>query len=128
MTPAVVNPRPHRAAKINHFKEDTPVKKVILPLTLAYLFSPLAQAAEHEVAQRNKNFTVKELKIKKGDTVNFPNQDPFFHNVFSLSATKSFDLGSYPKGESKAIVFDKAGKVDVECSIHPNMQMTIIVE
>jgi plastocyanin len=103
------------------------MKHVIFTLTLAALFSVTAQAAEYEVAQRNKAFTVKELKIKKGDTVNFPNQDPFFHNVFSLSPTKSFDLGSYPKGESKKIVFDKAGKVDIECAIHPNMQMTIEV-
>lgn len=104
------------------------MKYVILTLTLSALFSATAQAAEYEVAQRNKAFTVKSLKIKKGDTVSFPNQDPFFHNVFSLSATKSFDLGSYPKGETKKIVFDKAGKVDVECAIHPNMQMTIEVE
>lgn len=103
------------------------MKHAILTLALAALFSVSAQAAEHEIAQRNKAFTVKALKIKKGDTVSFPNQDPFFHNVFSLSPTKSFDLGSYPKGETKKIVFDKAGKIDVECAIHPNMQMTIEV-
>lgn len=103
------------------------MKHVISALTLAALFSATAQAAEHEVVQRNKAFTVKALTIKKGDTVNFPNQDPFFHNVFSLSSIKTFDLGSYPKGESKKIVFDKVGKVDVECAIHPNMQMTIEV-
>jgi plastocyanin len=85
-------------------------------------------AAEHEVGQKGKNFTVKELKIKKGDTVSFPNHDPFFHNVFSLSSAKSFDLGSYAKGETKKITFDKPGKVEVECAIHPTMLMTITVE
>ena len=103
------------------------MKHIISALTLAALFSATAQAAEHEVAQRNKAFSAKALTIKKGDTVNFPNQDPFFHNVFSLSSIKTFDLGSYPKGESKKIVFDKVGKIDVECAIHPNMQMTIEV-
>ncbi|NWG87395.1 MAG: methylamine utilization protein [Hydrogenophilaceae bacterium] len=99
----------------------------LLSLVLAG-FAAQALAAEHEVGQRNKQFTVKDLKIKVGDVVSFPNYDPFFHNVFSLSPTKTFDLGSYPKGETKKVTFDKAGKVDVECAIHPNMQMTILVE
>ena len=99
----------------------------IAAISIAALFSLSASAAEFEVAQKNKAFTVKSLKIKKGDTVSFPNQDPFFHNVFSLSPTKTFDLGSYAKGETKKIVFDKAGKVEVECAIHPNMQMIIEV-
>ena len=88
----------------------------------------VAIAAEHEVGQKNKQFTKKELTINVGDTVSFPNQDPFFHNVFSLSEVKTFDLGSYPKGETKKLVFEKAGKIDVECAIHPNMQMTITVK
>jgi len=85
-------------------------------------------AAQNEVGQRNKQFTVKELKIKVGESVSFPNFDPFFHNVFSLSPAKTFDLGSYPKGETRIIKFDKAGTVHVECAIHPSMQMDIIVE
>ena len=88
----------------------------------------LVQAAEHEVAQENKQFTRDEVRIKVGDTVNFPNHDPFFHNVFSLSDAKLFDLGSYPQGESKAVTFEEPGTVDVECAIHPNMRTKIIVE
>lgn len=99
----------------------------ILSLALAGLAAP-ALAAEHEVGQKNKQFTVRELKIKVGETVSFPNHDPFFHNVFSLSPVKTFDLGSYPQGQTKKVVFDKPGKVDVECAIHPSMQMTITVE
>lgn len=87
-----------------------------------------AMAAEHEVGQKNKAFTVNTLEIKVGDVVSFPNHDPFFHNVFSLSETITFDLGSYKKGETKKITFDKAGKVEVECAIHPNMQMVIDVK
>lgn len=90
--------------------------------------SSAAIAAEHEVGQKNKQFTKKELTINVGDTVSFPNHDPFFHNVFSLSEVKTFDLGSYPKGETKKIVFEKAGKIDIECAIHPKMQMTITVK
>jgi plastocyanin len=86
-----------------------------------------ATAAEYEIAQKNKEFTVTTLKIKVGDVVKFPNQDPFFHNVFSLSDVKTFDLGSYPQGQSKSVTFDKAGVVEVECSIHPAMKAKIEV-
>lgn len=85
-------------------------------------------AAEHEVGQKDKKFTVEELTISKGDVVHFPNRDPFFHNVFSLSETTMFDLGSYPQGESKSVTFDQTGTVDVECAIHPNMRMQIHVK
>ena len=85
-------------------------------------------AKDHIVDQKDKQFSHAALKIKVGDSVEFRNSDPFFHNVFSLSDVKSFDLGSYPQGEKKKVTFDKPGRVEVECSIHPNMQMVIEVE
>lgn len=87
-----------------------------------------ALAAEHEVGQQNKAFTEESLTIKVGDVVKFTNNDDFFHNVFSLSDAKFFDLGSYPKGDSRSVTFDTAGEVEVECAIHPSMFMTIKVE
>lgn len=92
------------------------------------LVSSFATAAEFEVGQKNKQFTQETLTIKVGDKVKFTNEDPFFHNVFSLSPVKTFDLGSYPKGENREVAFDKPGKVEVECAIHPNMRMTIEVK
>ena len=80
------------------------------------------------VSQKNKEFTIKTLTIKKGDTVEFLNEDDVFHNVFSLSDAKLFDLGSYPKGKSKSVTFDEPGTVEIECAIHPSMKMTIVVE
>jgi len=104
--------------------------KTILSIVCAItLMSPYLHAAEtYEIGQKDKDFTKKELTIKKGDTVKFKNLDPFFHNVFSLSDAKFFDLGSFPQGESKEVVFDETGEVEVECAIHPNMRMTIKVE
>ncbi len=96
-----------------------------------YLFSLAASsvfAEPIEVDQKNKEFTLSEVKIKVGDTVRFVNRDSFFHNVFSLSDAKLFDLGSFPKDEYKEVVFDQKGEVEVECALHPNMQMKIIVE
>lgn len=89
---------------------------------------PWAVAKDYIVDQKDKQFSVKALKIKAGDAVEFRNSDSVSHNIFSLSDTKSFDLGSYPQGQSKRVTFDKPGKIEVECSIHPNMQMVIEVE
>lgn len=101
--------------------------RLIILLTALHFASPTL-AAEYEIGQKNKTFSAKELKIRKGDTVSFPNHDPFFHNVFSLSPSKTFDLGSYPTGTTRKVTFDKEGTVDVECAIHPYMHMTISVE
>lgn len=86
-----------------------------------------AHAAEHVVSQKNKAFSVKRLTIKVGDTVRFTNDDSFAHNVFSLSAVKSFDLGSFGGGIARSISFDKPGKVEVECAVHPDMRLDIEV-
>ncbi|TDK66673.1 methylamine utilization protein [Sapientia aquatica] len=102
-------------------------KNLVLISTL-FLLSDLTFAAEQEVLQKDKNFSVKKLKVKVGDTVKFTNTDPFSHNVYSLSEAKSFDLGTYPKGYSKSVTFDKPGTVEVECAVHPNMKMTVEVE
>jgi plastocyanin len=87
-----------------------------------------APAAEFVVSQKNKSFSVKTLIVHVGDTVKFMNDDPFAHNIFSLSDTKSFDLGSYGQGMAKSVVMDKPGIVDVECAVHPDMKMTIEVK
>jgi len=86
-----------------------------------------AHAEEHVVAQKNKSFSTKKLKVKVGDTVKFVNEDGFAHNVFSLSAAKSFDTGSFGSGQTKSVTFDKAGKVEVECAVHPDMRLDVEV-
>ncbi len=103
------------------------LRNFILLVTTASCCVMTAKADEHEVGQLNKEFTQSTLKIKVGDSVKFKNEDTFFHNVFSLSDSKTFDLGSYPQGESKTVVFDASGEVEIECAIHPSMQMVIEV-
>jgi plastocyanin len=93
----------------------------------AFLAVTIANAAEYQVLQKNKNFSQKTLTVKVGDRISFKNEDPFVHNIFSLSDTKTFDLGSYPKGGSKTVVFDKPGTVEIECAIHPDMKMIVQV-
>jgi plastocyanin len=86
-----------------------------------------AHAAEHVVTQKNKAFSTKKISVQPGDSVKFVNDDPFAHNVFSLSDAKSFDLGSYGHGLAKSVVMDKPGTVEVECAVHPDMKLLIEV-
>ena len=103
------------------------MKKVVISLALVFT-SYTVLAADYTVGQKNKEFSEDELNIKVGDTVHFRNDDPFFHNIFSLSEPKSFDLGSFPQGESRSIAFDKPGTVYIECAIHPAMSLKVTVE
>jgi len=77
--------------------------------------------------QRNETFVPHVLAVMTGTTVEFPNSDPFYHNVFSLSKTARFDLGRYAAGRSRAERFDKPGIVRVFCEIHSHMNAFILV-
>jgi plastocyanin len=80
-----------------------------------------------KMQQLDRRFTPDLLVVPVGSTVSFPNMDPIFHNIFSLSKPKTFDLGSYDKGETRQVVFPKPGIVDVYCHLHPNMTATVVV-
>ena len=67
------------------------------------------------------------LPVVKGTEVEFPNRDLLFHNVFSLSKAASFDLGRFPKNDSKSLRFDTPGVVKVFCHIHSDMSGVIVV-
>jgi plastocyanin len=77
--------------------------------------------------QRNEAFVPHVLAIVAGTTVDFPNNDKTYHNVFSLSPTKPFDLGRYAVGRSKSVRFDRPGIVRVFCDIHSHMSAFILV-
>lgn len=111
---------PHLYTKANLFS-------VVLTVALTAAASA-ACATDYEVTQKNKQFSQKTLNVKPGDSVSFKNEDPFGHNIFSLSDTKTFDLGTYPQGQAKKVNFDKPGTVDIECAIHPDMKMTVEVK
>jgi plastocyanin len=77
--------------------------------------------------QENKQFSPSVLVVQKGTTVQFPNLDAFFHNVFSMTPDNSFDLGSYRQGETKMVTMSKPGVVNVYCNMHPQMVGRILV-
>jgi plastocyanin len=89
---------------------------------------PVPAAPMHaRMRQTNETFVPHLLALTVGSTVDFPNDDKTYHNVFSLSKTRRFDLGRYAAGQSKAVVFDKPGIVRVFCDIHSHMNAFILV-
>jgi plastocyanin len=77
--------------------------------------------------QRNETFLPQVLAVTAGTVVDFPNNDSTYHNVFSLSKAKRFDLGRYAQGRSKSVRFDRPGIVRVFCDIHSHMSAFILV-
>lgn len=77
--------------------------------------------------QKNLTFVPHILPVLVGSTVHFPNDDQMAHNVFSLSRTKKFNLGSYKPGTTKTILFDKPGIVELRCDVHAEMGAYIMV-
>jgi len=87
-----------------------------------------AREEPHErMDQRHESFVPHVLAIVAGTIVDFPNDDPTYHNVFSLSKAKPFDLGRYAAGHSKSVRFDHPGIVRVFCDIHSHMNAFILV-
>ena len=80
------------------------------------------------IDQKDMKFIPRVVPILVGTTVDFPNNDKTFHNVFSTSEAKKFDLGLYPSGESRSVTFDKPGVVKVLCNVHPNMEAYVVVK
>ena len=78
------------------------------------------------LVQRNKSFEPHVLVVPVGSVVEFPNRDPFFHNVFSLFEGKRFDLGLYEAGSTRNVVFDKPGISYIFCNIHSEMSAVVI--
>jgi plastocyanin len=77
--------------------------------------------------QRNETFVPHILAVTTGTVIDFPNNDSTYHNVFSLSKTKRFDLGRYARGHSKSVRFDRPGIVRVFCDIHSHMSAFVLV-
>jgi len=93
---------------------------------------PLSGAASaawrrFKILQQHKRFEPHVLAIPVGSVVDFPNLDPFFHNVFSMFDGKRFDLGLYEAGASHSVTFDHAGVVYIFCNIHPEMSAVVVV-
>jgi plastocyanin len=79
------------------------------------------------IRQKDENFVPRVVAVPVGSDVDFPNDDPIYHNVFSLSRARTFNLGRYPRGKTKGERFDRPGIVKVFCDIHSHMTATVMV-
>lgn len=86
----------------------------------------ISSKPHYRILQHNKTFEPKLLVVPLGSIVDFPNLDPWFHNVFSLYQGKRFDLGLYQAGSEKEVVFDRPGPSFLFCNIHPQMTAVIL--
>jgi plastocyanin len=89
--------------------------------------SPATKPADAVLRQKNKSFEPHLLVVTKGSSVQFPNMDPWFHNVFSLFNGKKFDLGLYEAGTTRTVHFDREGVSYIFCNIHPEMSAIVVV-
>lgn len=80
-----------------------------------------------KIVQQHKRFDPHVLAVPAGAVVDFPNLDPFFHNVFSMFDGKRFDLGLYEAGASQSVTFDRPGVCYIFCNIHPEMSAVVVV-
>jgi plastocyanin len=87
---------------------------------------PPSPSVNPRLVQKNKSFDPHILVVPVGSMVEFPNHDPFFHNVFSLFEGKRFDLGLYEAGTSRMVRFDQLGISYIFCNIHPEMSAVVI--
>jgi hypothetical protein len=87
---------------------------------------PFPPRGRYTLLQKNRTFIPHLQVIPAGTVVQFPNEDPFFHNVFSLYEGKRFDLGLYEAGSSKSVTFSRVGVSYIFCNIHPEMSAVVI--
>lgn len=103
-------------------------EKAVVYLESAQVESSYDPPDDHpQLNQQDMMFRPLVLPIIAGTTVDFPNNDNLFHNVFSYSQPREFDLGRYPRGQKRSVTFDKPGIINVYCDIHSYMYATILV-
>ena len=124
---------PQRRPGVTNLTTPEPREAIETPRAVVYLETAPRGAFEEDpparfrMDQRNETFVPHVLAVAAGTVVDFPNNDSTYHNVFSLSKAKRFDLGRYPRGRSKAVRFDQPGIVRVFCDIHSHMSAFVLV-
>jgi plastocyanin len=98
----------------------------LVPAETSHKDRPALEFPHYRIVQHNKTFVPRLLVIPAGSTVEFPNNDPWLHNVFSISRSRQFDLGLYKAGVPRSVRFDRAGVSYLFCSIHPEMMAVVV--
>jgi plastocyanin len=115
---------PNRSVTVPIEHDASELANVVVFVKAAATPAPAVRAA---IRQKGEEFVPHVVAVPVGSTVEFPNDDLIFHNVFSLSKASTFDLGRYPKGQSKSRTFNTPGVVKVYCNLHSHMNAVIRV-
>ena len=106
----------------------SPVERTLLGLVGALLLVSAAQAEDiAHVSQKQRAFSVQEIRIHPGDTVRFDNDDDFSHQIFVQSSSFSYESDEQDPGHTVDVTFPKTGTYDVQCHIHPKMHLRVDV-
>jgi plastocyanin len=119
---AVVTERSGKSAQ----KDASGVVVWLVPQDGLQAVKEVSQRPRYRLVQRNKKFNPALLVVPVGSVVDFPNEDPWFHNVFSLYRGKRFDLGLYQAGAQRSVRFDRIGPSYLFCNIHPEMTGVVL--
>ena len=116
------------AAGVIRGKVEVPAGEPVAYVYVENVFEPAVRGRKEVIQQKEKRFVPRWAVVQRGTTIEFPNNDNIYHNVFSLSTGNSFDLGLYnSSSEAKTHVFNEAGAVDIYCNIHPQMAASTLV-
>lgn len=116
-----------RVNLIHRSKTDHASGDVVVSLTSTQSPEPAPPGPMLRFVQKNKRFTPHLLAVTPGTQIEFPNQDPFFHDVFSIYRGKPFDLGLYESGAVRKVRFTQPGVSFIFCNIHPEMSAAVVV-
>jgi len=103
------------------------IRRIVLIATALLCGIAATSAGVQVVRQQDRKFSVTTVQARVGETIVFVNDDPYVHNIFSMSDAQSFDLGAFGKGESRKLTLRSPGRIEVGCAIHPEMKLTIEV-
>jgi plastocyanin len=119
----------HRRGAAGNQADESQVVVWLTPLDVPapQLAATTAKGKVPELVQRNKSFEPHVIVVQVGSLIQFPNKDPFFHNIFSMYDGKRFDLGLYEAGTSRSVRFDRPGVSFLFCNIHAEMSAVVIV-
>lgn len=130
--PAAASPDPMVDVHMRLAFTGRPAQRA-LPVSVLWLVpvestpsAPFVPTQHYTLLQKNRQFKPHLLVVPVGSVVEFPNKDPFFHNVFSLFDGKRFDLGLYEAGSTKSVTFSREGVSYIFCNIHPEMSAVIL--
>jgi plastocyanin len=111
---------------VHHVKSAAGNGEAVVWLTPDFDHVTVAPEPKGRIVQKNKQFIPHVVAVRVGTPIEFPNEDPFFHNVFSIYRGKPFDLGLYESGDSRAVRFKQPGVSYIFCNIHPEMTAIVV--